>query len=341
MGFNLSFLSKPVVDWLNKEKQPSKVPMSHFERIRYETKACDIILVEGRTRISEVIKIITQSSWSHAALYIGRLHDIEDPKFRAKVADHFGDAPDTQLIIESLLGFGTVVRPLSDYKDDHIRICRPKGLSYKDSQQAVNFAISRLGLDYDLRQILDLARFLFPWTILPRRWRSSLFEHNAGRPTETVCSTMIAEAFAYVQFPILPLVRQTRDNQVRLYRRNPKLCTPKDFDYSPYFEIIKYPFIDCCDYGTYRLLPWHGSGALIEEDSSLFQAASGSATSQNIEIDEELASEGLLAEDADAHQRRRHDPLIEEIASSDSRIATFPSKDVPVEDVGIKQQDLK
>ena len=67
---------------------------------------------------------------------------------------------------------------------------------------------------------------------------------------------MIAEAFAAVEFPILPLVQRNEQGRVRLYRRNPKLCTPSDFDYSPYFEIIKYPFYDFTDNPGYKLLPW-------------------------------------------------------------------------------------
>ena len=41
-----------------------------------------------------------------------------------------------------------------------------------------------------------------------------------------------------------------------LYRRNPQLCVPHDFDYSPYFEIIKYPFFDFYIHSSYRQLPW-------------------------------------------------------------------------------------
>ena len=67
---------------------------------------------------------------------------------------------------------------------------------------------------------------------------------------------MIAEAFAAVQFPLLPLVQRGEGEQMQLYRRNPKLCTPSDFDYSPYFEIIKYPFFDLTEHAGYRLLPW-------------------------------------------------------------------------------------
>ena len=31
----------------------------------------DVILIEGNTRLSAIIKFLTQSTWSHAALYVG------------------------------------------------------------------------------------------------------------------------------------------------------------------------------------------------------------------------------------------------------------------------------
>ncbi len=34
-------------------------------------KKGDVLLVEGNSRISTAIKYLTQSTWSHAALYIG------------------------------------------------------------------------------------------------------------------------------------------------------------------------------------------------------------------------------------------------------------------------------
>ena len=73
---------------------------------------------------------------------------------------------------------------------------------------------------------------------------------------------MIARAYTSVKFPILPFVRikagQTgyRDQKMEFIPRNPKLFTPKDFDYSPYFNIIKYPIVPVSEYPTYRNLPW-------------------------------------------------------------------------------------
>lgn len=246
-----------MVAWLSHERPPSQVPMSDFERTRYEIKPGDVILVEGRSRASDVIKSVTQSRWSHAALYIGRLHEIEDPLCRQRVKAYFDGQPDVQLIIESELGLGTVVRPLTTYDRDHLRICRPRDLTFSDAQKVISYGVSRLGTEYDVRQIFDLLRFLLPWLILPRRWRSSLFTTHAGQTTKTVCSTMIAEAFGSIQYPILPLVKRSENHETKIYRRNPKLCTPSDFDYSPYFDIIKYPFMNFAQSQPhYRLLPW-------------------------------------------------------------------------------------
>lgn len=251
-------LIEPIINWLNHKASKPEVPLCDFEKMRHELKPCDVILIEGRSRVSEVIKLITQSPWSHAALYIGRIHDIEDETLRNALGQHYeGDASD-QIIIESELGCGTILRPLSYYKGDHIRISRPVGLTFNDAQDVIRYCVSRLGYDYDVRQILDLARLLFPWWIMPRQWRSSLFASNPGGSTKTVCSTMIAEAFSFVQFPILPLVKLDDDQNIQLFRRNPKLCVPSDFDYSPYFEIIKYPYLDYQNQLDYRLLPWSG-----------------------------------------------------------------------------------
>jgi len=283
------FITEPLVRWLNHKRPRSQFPLSDYNTLRREIKQCDVLLIEGRSRVSDVIKMVTQSPWSHAALYLGRLHDIEDPELRQLVRNHYaGDAAD-QLLIESELGQGTVIRTLSVYQDDHARICRPTGLEYNDSQQVIRYAISRLGTDYDIRQVIDLARFLFPWFILPRRWRSSLFSRRPGRSTRTVCSTMIAESFGFVQFPILPLVKADAADDLQLFRRNPKLCTPRDFDYSPYFDIIKYPFYDFRHHKNYRLLPWSSSSTLTEDESDLYGVDHEHLTLEEVDESIELA----------------------------------------------------
>ncbi len=265
-----AWLGRKISDWLTVEKPPDHTPLCDFERLRYEIRPADVLLVEGRSRVSEVIKNITQSPWTHSALYLGRLSDIDDPDVREHVSLFYDGDPNDQLVIEALLGEGTIVSPLEKYHRDHLRICRPAGLSRQDAQAVIAYAVCHLGCDYDIRQLLDLARLLFPYGIVPRRWRSSLFEHNAGIPTRTVCSSMIAAAFNHVHFPVLPVVERMEDGKLRLYKRNSKLYTPRDFDYSPYFEIIKYPYIGIEDRALYRSLPWDEEGQVCNGANDCF-----------------------------------------------------------------------
>ncbi|HPE59126.1 MAG TPA: YiiX/YebB-like N1pC/P60 family cysteine hydrolase [Thiolinea sp.] len=230
----------------------------HFKFLEREVRPGDVILFAGKTRVSKAIQMVALSPWTHAALYIGRLNDIHDPQARQKLQQFYQGDPNDQLLVESLLGQGTIVTPLHEYHDEHLRICRPSGLDWRDSDQVVNSAIEHLGLDYDVKQLLDLARFMFPYGILPRRWRSSLFRHNAGKPTHIICSSMIARCFQRVNYPILPIINTHPDDaKVRFYHRNFRLFTPSDFDYSPYFEVIKYPAWNFSDQPVYRTLPWH------------------------------------------------------------------------------------
>ncbi|MDW3096267.1 MAG: YiiX/YebB-like N1pC/P60 family cysteine hydrolase [Gammaproteobacteria bacterium] len=246
---------------------------TNFTRMVFEIRPADVLLVEGRFRVSNVIKVITQSSWSHTALYVGRLYDIQDPAAKARIMKHYDGPPDEPLVIESQLGQGTIVTPLKYYEEFHTRICRPKGISPDDVNKVITHASSFLGMEYDVRQLLDLARFLIPWwTFMPRRWHSSLFEHNAQDATKVVCSSMIASAFASVRFPVLPLIFQDEDKKFTLRERNLRLFTPRDFDYSPYFEIIKYPLLGKDDLGFYRKLPWDESGLITEEAQKYLDA---------------------------------------------------------------------
>ena len=261
-----NFLWDKFVKWLTYETPNYNTPLTSFERLRYELRPGDVLLVEGRSNVSEIIKSITQSIWTHSFFYIGRLHDIDDPVLRDHIQQYRHCSPDEQLIIEAMLGKGITVTSIEDYDGEHLRICRPRGITRTDSQQVIAYAICQLGNDYNVRQLMDLARFMFPYWFLPKRWRSTLFEHNAGKPTKTVCSTMMAEAFAKVRFPIIPVVRQEKDGRLTLTRTHSKLITPRDFDHSPYFDVIKYPVLDFDELGIYRKLPWDQIGVHYSDD---------------------------------------------------------------------------
>lgn len=264
--FLIEIIRTQFIKWLRVEVEPPRpLRLSDFERLRHKIIPGDLLLIEGRSRISQIIRMVTHSNWSHACLYIGCLTDITDPVIQEKIRQNYHFKPDTQLVVESLLGEGIIVSPLTKYHKEHLRICRPHGLSQQDAQEVIAFTINRLGLEYDLRQIVDLGRFLLPWPIIPRCWRSTLFHYKPGQITKESCSSLLAEAFESVNFPILPLIKYNH-HDVEFVQRNPRLFTPSDFDFSPFFDIIKYPIIEIPENSElYRRLPWVKSGMTYDD----------------------------------------------------------------------------
>jgi len=257
--------------WLTCDIEPLTSPTRFdFDRVREQMKPADVLLVVGKSRVSRVITTITKSAWTHAALYVGSFNDIQDELLKEKINAFYQGDPNEPLVIESLMGQGVVVTPLNRYQQYHIRICRPIALPPHDAQQVVGFALSRLGQRYDHRQIFDLARFLLPWSILPRRWRSSLFAYHAGTSTKLTCSLLVAEAFMSIRFPILPLVRSHAIKGYEFIQRNPKLFTPKDFDYSPYFQILKYPIVEFSDNIPYTTASWNEEELVSNDEEGLY-----------------------------------------------------------------------
>lgn len=244
-------------------------PLSDFQRIQNAAKPGDVWLIEGRSRVSHVISFITRSAWSHAALYIGCLTDIPDPQLREFIKRYYPHTTNEPLLIESLLDQGVVVTPIHKYQYEHIRICRPKSLPITDAWRVITYAAQYLGYGYDAKQIFDLARFLFPWAMLPRSWRSSLFRYRAGISTKLSCSLLVAEAFSSIKFPILPVIRSHSENGYEFIHRNPRLFTPRDFDYSPFFDTIKYPLIEFTEQSPYTTIYWNEEGLLSNDSDGL------------------------------------------------------------------------
>ena len=203
------------------------------ETLSRTLRPADVLLVEGRQKLGTAIKYLTQSTWSHAALYAGNL---------------LPESGDGCLLIEANLGEGVVAVPLRKYCCFNTRICRPVGLTEEERKQVVGFAAARLGQKYDTRHVLDLARYLFPTPPVPVRWRRRMIALGSGEPTRVICSTLIAQAFHSVRYPILPRIeRITAHEHVDtaysrrevLHIRHHSLFVPRDFDLSPYFQVVK------------------------------------------------------------------------------------------------------
>lgn len=227
----LRFLGKLIVRYLT-EPQASCAPGIPTSTMALEqsARAGDVLLIEGRERISAAIKYLTQSTWSHAALCVG---------------------PDAQTgamqFVETDAAMGVRLVNGDHYKAYHMRLCRPIGLTEAEVQAVCNYARARIGDAYDVRNVIDLARYLLPTPPVPLPWRRRMIALGSGDPTKAICSTLIAQAFEAVRYPVLPSVTQEISDdadcincvQEILHIRHFSLYTPRDFDVSPYFDIVK------------------------------------------------------------------------------------------------------
>jgi hypothetical protein len=215
--------------------------------VRSTLQPCDIILVEGNTRLSAIIKFLTQSTWSHAVLYVGE-----------RPADLAADG-EPNVLLEAEVETGVTTVPLSKYLHYNKRICRPVGLDDAGKQKVIDYALKHVGMQYDSKRIVDLARYLFPYPPVPVWFRRRLLAIGAGDPTKAICSTLIADAFESIHYPILPEsvsingksygVAPYVQSEIEHIRKH-GLFTPRDFDVSPFFAIIKPTLATGFDYHT-------------------------------------------------------------------------------------------
>lgn len=226
--------------------QHGSAPPTRTDKLLATLVPGDVLLVEGHSRFSTAIKYLTQSTWSHAALYVGQ------------DALAGTGAPAEHCFVEADVSDGVRTVGIHLYERFHTRICRPVGLKPDDAAQVVAYVVRRLGHQYDLRNVWDLARYLLPTPPIPQRFRRRMLSLGSGDPTRAICSTLIAQAFQSVRYPILPLVSvASRDSpdcpacvEEILRLRHHSLFAPRDFDVSPYFEVIKPTLAQGFDFHT-------------------------------------------------------------------------------------------
>ncbi len=215
----IRYLEKPILNY----RSYQFIPLAELEDC---LQPGDILLVDGNQRVSSAIKYLTQSTWSHAAYYVGR---------EAGLKDQYGHPA---ALVEADLSQGVIASSLTKYLGYNTRICRPTLITEEDRKTVSEFIIASLGQAYDVKNVVDLARYLLPQPPVPERWRRRMIALGSGEPTQAICSTLIARAFQSVRYPILPDI--TRENQREvMHIRHHSLFTPRDFDLSPYFDVIK------------------------------------------------------------------------------------------------------
>jgi hypothetical protein len=259
-----AWVTQKILDYLTE-------PLPHYQRfvwndpqaLRRHIRKGDVLLVDGDNRVSQIIKYLTQSCWSHAALYVGDELLRRGGEAADRAREAFGD--DAEELLVEALPHGVVASPLSKYIDYNIRIARPHRLAPDHLKLIVEDALAAIGWRYDLRNVLDLARYLIPVHVVPNALRRTALHFGSGQPTEVICSSLLGRLFAKARFPILPQIEYpdafdagdaSRPTLLRrifgfesegytgIFRmRHPTLLTPRDFDLSPYFEIVKFNVI--------------------------------------------------------------------------------------------------
>lgn len=246
MNRGLEFLGRSVVRFITRNRQEmGPVDAKALARLNNALRPGDVLLVEGGMKVSTAIKYLTQSTWSHAALYVGD-------------TGQFSADGEPLVLAEVEMDVGCVLSPLSKYGAFGTRICRPQGLDSAGRDTVVAYALGRLGTQYDLKNIIDLLRWLVPLPWVPSRLRRRMIAIGSGDPTRAICSTMIAQAFEAARYPVLPTIEYAQamdedDAEEILHIRHHSLYMPRDFDISPYFAVVK-PTLEAGF--DYRALTW-------------------------------------------------------------------------------------
>jgi hypothetical protein len=270
------WLKDRLVDFLNR-------PVSNYERrgendveaLFSNIRRGDVLLIEGDQRISQVIKLLTHSTWSHSALYIGDELLRRGGELRERSLEAWGEGA-KHMLVEALMD-GVVAEPLSKYTHLNVRICRPHRLRPEHLKTVLDDAVAAVGWHYDLRNVVDLAKHFVSVSLFPSRLRREQARMGSEVQTEVICSSLIGQLFQRVGFPVAPRIERVegpapagapRPGLMRRFflrqgfeppgiyhRRHPTLLTPRDFDLSPYFETVKFNAIASGGF-EYELIHW-------------------------------------------------------------------------------------
>ena len=137
----------------------------------------DVILVAGKTRFASLVCKLTQSTWSHVAIYVGPGHD-PDP---------------ARCIIEADVEAGVRMITLAELAHDDIQVVRASRLPEASRQELIDYLLERVGRPYDLNHVVEVARLVLFAPSPLGRWLSPRAMRRAD-PTRAICSTLVAHA---------------------------------------------------------------------------------------------------------------------------------------------------
>lgn len=159
-----------------------KMPIAGYREIRAKLRSGDILFASGNYLVSEAIRTVTNSPWSHAGI-VFRMNSIE-----------------RILLLESVEDMGVRFVPLSKYLSDYenkqpyqgrIVLARCGDLTPSAVTALAKFGISELTRPYDKDEIAKIIA------------RIALGYGRKERDREYICSELVYECFlrAGIKFP--------------------------------------------------------------------------------------------------------------------------------------------
>ena len=203
------FLTEPV-------KRYSPATTTDPESLSAVLRNGDVLLTEGNTRAAALIKRITHSTWSHVSMYVGPLEE----------------GPDPRCIVEADIAAGVRSIRLSELQGLNIRVLRPIGLNDAARGRLAGWVVSQIGGEYDLKHAWALARRFL--RMPPKSSVAPAPNGIAQSATRFICSSLLANAFALVGSPILPIHTAVAAVSTADHR----YVIPGDFESAPVFEVV-------------------------------------------------------------------------------------------------------
>jgi permuted papain-like amidase YaeF/Yiix C92 family enzyme len=203
------FLTQPV-------KRYSPATTADPESLSAVLRNGDVLLTEGNTRAAALIKRITRSTWSHVSMYVGPLED----------------GPNPPCIVEADITQGVRSIRLSELEGLNVRVLRPIGLNDAVRSRLAEWVVSRIGGEYDLKHAWMLARSFL--RLPPKLSIPPAPNGIAESATRFICSSLLANAFALVGYPILPI----HTAATAVSTADHRYVIPGDFERASVFEVV-------------------------------------------------------------------------------------------------------
>jgi hypothetical protein len=201
------YLAKPLGDL--------SLTNAHRQSLATVLRRGDVLLSAGNTRCAELVKRLTRSAWSHVSMYVGPLDDAVDPR----------------CVVEADLARGVRAIRLSELDAHRIRVLRPVGLDDIERGRLTESVLRHIGSKYGVAHAWQLACTL---PLRRRRARLQSLSTTMGRnATSFICSTLIAQAFALIDRPIL-----AERASVCEAEKSFNWLVPADFERASFFAIV-------------------------------------------------------------------------------------------------------